>query len=88
MKEINKFIKKRSHLIWYTKNYENLSEEAIVEAVLNYGNWNDVQKMISILGIQRIADIFKKGTKLGKMKRTNYDKKIKNYFQLYFDRYA
>ena len=88
MKEINKFIKKRSHLIWYTKNYENLSEEAIVEAVLNYGNWNDVQKMISILGIQRVADIFKKGTKLGKMKRTNYDKKIKNYFQLYFDRYA
>ncbi|MCD5397233.1 MAG: hypothetical protein LRZ96_01460 [Candidatus Pacebacteria bacterium] len=88
MKEINKFIKKRSHLIWYTKNYENLSEEAIVEAVLNYGNWNDVQKMISILGIQRIAAIFKKQARIGKMKRINYDPKVLNYFKLYFKKYA
>ena len=88
MQEINKFIKKRRHLIWYTKNHANLNEEAIVEAVLNYGQWDDVQKIISILGIQRVAEIFKKGIKLGKMKRTNYRPEIKNYFQLYFKKYA
>ena len=88
MKKINKFIKERRHLIWYTKNWEGLNDEAIVEAVLNYGQWDDVQKMISILGIQRVAEVFKKGIKLGKMNRTNYRPEIKNYFQLYFDKYA
>jgi len=41
MKSINNFIKKRPYLVWYTKNYDNLSEEAVVEAVLNYGNFDD-----------------------------------------------
>lgn len=82
---INDFIKKRPYLIWYTKNYDNLSPDSIVEAVLNYGNWDDVQKMIKILGIKKTASIFKKRSR---MKRSNYDPKVKNYFQLYFNKYA
>lgn len=82
---IQNFIKKRPYLIWYTKNFENLSKEAIVEAVLNYGDWNDVKKLISSLGIKMVARIFKKQTK---RKRVNYDSKIVNYFYLYFQKYA
>lgn len=83
---INEFIKKRPYLVWYTKNFDHLSEESIVEAVLNYGNWDDVQKMIFILGIKKVAAIFKKCT--GKGRRINYRPEIKNYFQLYFKKYA
>ena len=79
------FIKKSRHLIWYTKNYDNLSHEAIVEAVLNYGNWDDVKKLISIMGIKKTAAIFKKQTE---RKRVNYRPEITNYFQLYFKKYA
>lgn len=82
---ISNFIKKRPHLVWYTKNYAGLSEEAIVEAVLNYGDFDDVKKMIKILGIKRVAAIFRKKSR---QRRCNYDPKVKNYFQLYFNKYA
>ncbi len=49
---IHEFIKKRKHLIWYVRNYDKLNAEAIVEATLNYGDWNDVQRLIKILGIK------------------------------------
>ncbi|MFH1657475.1 MAG: hypothetical protein ABH919_03335 [bacterium] len=82
---IQQFIKKRKYLVWYVKNPEKLDNEAIVEAVLNYGNWDDVQKMIEILGIKKTAGIFRKKAE---QKRCNYLPDIKNYFSLYFNKYA
>ncbi len=82
---IQQFIKKRKYLVWYVKDPEKLDNEAIVEAVLNYGNWDDVQKMIKILGIKETAKIFRKKAK---QKRCNYLPDIKNYFNLYFNKYA
>ena len=43
------FISERKHLIWYVKDYRALNEEAIVEATLNYGNWDDGQKFFQFL---------------------------------------
>ena len=82
---INDFIKKRPYLIWYTKNFDNLSVDSIVEAVLNYGSWDDFKKMVKILGMKKTASIFRKRLK---QKRCNYRPEIKNYFQLYFQKYA
>ena len=85
MTKIQKFIKQRPYLIWYVKDPTKLSEESIVEHVLNYGDWNDVQEMIEIMGIKKVAKIFSKQTN---RKRVNYDEKIINYFKLYFSKYA
>lgn len=82
---IHEFIKKRPYLIWYVKNLDRLSEESIVEHVLNYGDWDDVQEMLKILGIKKAAKIFRAKSK---QKRSNYRPEIKNYFQLYFNEYA
>jgi len=82
---ISNFIKKRPYLVWGTRNYDNLSEEAIVENVLNYGDIDDVKEMFSILGVKKSAIIFKKQIS---QKRNNYRPKIKNYFNLYFKKYA
>lgn len=82
---IHQFIKKRKCLVWYVRDPEKLNNEAIIEAILNYGNWDDVQKMIKILGIKKTAAIFKKKSK---QKRCNYLPYIKNYFNLYFSKYA
>lgn len=82
---INDFIKERPYLIWDTKNYDNVSEDVIVESVLNYGDFDDVKKIFSILGIKRAAFIFKKQIN---QKRNNYRPKIKNYFNFYFEKYA
>ena len=78
-------IKQKPYLIWYTKNYDGLSEEAVVEAVLNYGDFDDVQKIIQILGIKKVAAIF---SKQAARPRCNYDQKIKHYFSLYFAKHA
>ena len=82
---IKEFIKKKKYLVWYVKNPEKLNNEAIIEAILNYGDWDDVQKMIKILNIQKVAKIFRKKSK---EKRCNYFPDIKNYFNLYFNKYA
>ncbi len=71
-------------MIWYTKDFDNLSEGAVVEAVLNYGDWDDVQKLIRILGTKKTAQIFYKQTR---QKRSNYHKKSSNFFALYFKRH-
>lgn len=81
---IQNFIKKKPYLAWYTKNFEELSDKAAVEAILNYGDWGDVQKMIKILGIRKTEAIF--NTQI-RQKRCNYNPKIKNYFKLYFKKY-
>ena len=81
------FISKRKHLIWYVKDYRALNEEAIVEATLNYGNWNDVKGMIRILGIARAAEIFRKQMITGRQ-RGNYHRKTRHYFNLYFNKYV
>jgi hypothetical protein len=87
-KEIINFIKKRPYLIWYVKNYDALSDESIVEHTLNYGDWDDVQKLLSILGVKKTATIFRVKSKPSKMGRQNYYPEVKNYFNLYFNKYA
>jgi len=82
---IKSFIKKRQYLLWYIKDLNNISQELIVESVLNYGSFDDVKKMINILKIKNVANIFRNQIK---KKRNNYDPKIKNYFKLYFNEYA
>ena len=85
---IHDFIKARPYLIWWVKNYDALDAEAIVEATLNYGTWEDVQTLIGILGIQKVAQIFREKSQPSAMGRQNYFPEIKNYFNLYFHKYA
>jgi len=82
---LKKFIKKRPYLAWYIKHPEKLSDASIVEHVLNYGNWDDVQKLIKVMKIDKVAKIFRSQVK---RKRNNYDPRTLNYFKLYFDKYA
>lgn len=84
---IRQFIKKRPYLVWYVKNLDKLSEESIVEHVLNYGDWDDVQKMIKILGMKKTAEIFREKSKPSKMGRQNYRPEIVRYFSMYFDKH-
>lgn len=85
---IHDFIKKRRHLIWWVKDYDKLNAEAIVEATLNYGDWADVQTLIKILGLKKVAKIFRAKSKPSKMGRQNYAVKTKIFFTLYFHKYA
>ncbi|MDP2837754.1 MAG: hypothetical protein Q8O53_00555 [Candidatus Moranbacteria bacterium] len=85
---LNDFIKQRKYLLWYVSDYDVLSAETIVEATLNYGDWDDVQALIGILGIKAVAEIFRTRSQPSKVGRQNYFPEVKNYFGLYFDKYA
>ena len=82
------FIKKRPYLIWWTKNYDKLGAEPIVEATLNYGNWDDVQTLIKMLGMKKVARIFRAKSPKSPMGRTNYFPEVTRYFNHYFNKYA
>lgn len=79
---VKDIIKNKPYLAWYVKNPENLSEQSVLEHVLNYGNWEDVQLFIKIKGRQETAELFEKSLT---NKRTNYPPAIKNYFIRYFE---
>lgn len=85
--ELYDFIKKRKHLIWYVKDHRALDEASVVEHVLNYGDWDDVQELFRIVGVERAAKIFRKQMVTGRQ-RGNYKKRVRHYFNLYFDKHV
>ena len=86
---IHEFIKKRPYLVWYVgkKDLGKLDESSIVEHVLNYGDWDDVQEMIKIIGMKRVAEIFREKSKPSEMGRQNYRSDMIRYFNMYFDKH-
>lgn len=81
---VNDIIKNKPYLAWYVKDPSSLSEESVLEHVLNYGNWDDVQRFISIKGKENTANLFNKTLT---NKRTNYSPVIKSYFYRYFNQH-
>jgi len=84
MQKVQDIIKKKPYLAWYVRNVESLSDESVLEHVLNYGNWEDVQTFIKIKGLKETKNLFNQTTK---QKRINYPDNIKHYFDLYFNTY-
>jgi hypothetical protein len=85
MTKREKFILKRKYLFWYVKDPTKVDDASLVEAVLNLGNWDDVQELIKLMGIKKMAEIFEKKAYV---QRSNYRPEVKNYFKLYFTKYA
>lgn len=79
---VNNIIINKPYLAWYIKDPEKLSEKSVLEHILNYGNWDDVQQFIKIKGKNKTAELFKKTIV---NKRTNYSPAIKSYFSRYFN---
>lgn len=82
---VQDIVKNKPYLAWYVQNPAKLSERSILEHVLNYGNWSDVQAFIKIKGLKATKTLFEKGAN---MKRSNYLPEIKYYFTQYFAKHA
>lgn len=85
--EIKAFIRRHSSLFWYTPEdkKEDISEEFLVETILNYGDLKDINELITLLGKEKTALIFysAKGRK-----KLNYYPEIYNFFNLFFNKYV
>jgi len=78
-------IRQDPSLIWYTKSYDTLDIRSVVEAVLNYGTWQQTQDLIRILGMDQTAELF---AWHNSRPRSNLHKLARNYYLHYFTRHA
>lgn len=84
------FIRRHSSLFWYTPEdkKEEISEEFLVETILNYGDLNSVKDLISLMGISKISKIFFDSIGKSERRKGNYHELTLNYFTLVFKRYS
>lgn len=87
---IKDFIRKRGELFWYSPEDkgETVSDELLVETILNYGTMQDVQELFSLMGIKSAAKIFFTSISRSDRRKDNYNMLTLNYFTLYFNRHA
>ena len=84
---LKNFIRENGSLFWYTPEDkgEKVTDELLVETMLNYGTLDQIKELFQLMGIQTAAEVFRNMT--GR-KKLNYFPAIWNYFDLYFDKYA
>ena len=58
---IKDYIDQRQDLFWYTPQpkSENVSDDLLVETILNYGTMDDVRELFRVMGIKQVAQIFR-----------------------------
>lgn len=85
--EIKQFILEHSNLFWYTPEdkKEEISDEFLVETILNYGDINDVRQLFNILGIERMSEVF---SCVQGRKKLNYYPEIYNFLSNLIKKYA
>jgi len=86
-KDIKQFIRENKVLFWGVKpeEKENISLNVLVETILNYGNEKSVRTLFDLIGVKTVSEIFFRQIS---GKRSNYHKRTKHFFQLYFRRNA
>jgi len=88
--KVKTYIEDRQYLFWYspfTKS-DTVSDELLVEIVLNYGSMEDIKELFMVKPIKEVADIFFNSINKSERRKANYHDIIINYFTLFFNRYA
>jgi len=88
--ELKKYIDDRADLFWYspTPKCETVSDELLIETILNYGSMDDVRDLFKIMNIKDVATIFFNSINKSERRKGNFNEIIINYFTLYFNKYA
>ena len=86
---LKEFIRKNGSLFWYTPEDkgENVTDELLVETMLNYGSLEQIQTLFDLMGMKTVAEIFQNMNMTGR-KKLNFFPEILNYFDLYFKKNA
>jgi hypothetical protein len=85
--ELKEFILKHSDLFWYTPQDKKveISDEYLVENILNYGSLSDFKNLERLVGINQLSNIF---MSLDGRRKMNIYPEVYNYFYHYFNKYA
>lgn len=82
------FLQEQRDIFWHHRKdrLHELSDDAIVEQVLNYGDYEAVKKLLAIWGTEHVAEVFNRNTAQGR--RVNYFPEVRHFFDTYFQRHA
>jgi hypothetical protein len=85
--KIRKFIKKHGHLFWYTpeSKKQEVSDEFILEQVLNYAELSTIKEYFGIIGIEKAIQDFHN---IKCRRKGNIYPEIYHLFEEYFKRNA
>jgi hypothetical protein len=88
--EVKKYIDYHQHLFWYSPapKSETVSDELLVEMVLNYGSMDELRGLFAVKGVKVVADIFFGSIGRSERRKGNYHELTLNYFTLFFNRYS
>jgi hypothetical protein len=88
--ELKRFIDDHQHLFWYSPapKSETVSDELLVEMVLNYGSMDDLRGLFTVMSMKGVAKIFFDSINKSERRKGNYHELTLNYFTLLFNRYA
>lgn len=76
MTPVQEIVKNKPYLAWPVRKPSGLSDEAVFEQILNYGDWDDFNKFLEIKGLKESARIFYRALKKGASKLTTGDNKL------------
>jgi len=84
------YIDRHQELFWYTPSpkSEKVSDDLLVETILNYGTMDDVRELFKVLGIKEVSQLFFSAITQSERRKNNYFEPTANYFTLLFNRYA
>jgi hypothetical protein len=88
--ELKKYIEDHKNLFWYSPppKSETVSDELLVEIILNYGSMDDIRSLFSVMSIKNVSEIFFNSINKSDRRKANYHELTINYFTLLFNRYA
>jgi hypothetical protein len=88
--EVKRYIDDHQSLFWYSPapKSESVSDDLLVEMVLNYGSMDQFRELITVMDVKTVAKIFFDSINMSERKKGNYHEMVLNYFTLYFNRYA
>jgi hypothetical protein len=88
--ELKQLIRKNAHLFWYSKDSEkeNLPLAVALEFFLNYAMQEEIKALFKIVGKRKAAEVFFNQLNTSERVANNYDPLARNFFSLYFTKYA
>jgi len=88
--EIKQFILKHSDLFWYIPQdkKEDISDELLVETILNYGDKDAFIQLTDLMGINNVANSFFNSINTSERRKGNYSEITINFFSHVFKEYA
>jgi hypothetical protein len=88
--ELKQLIRKNAHRFWYSKDSEkeNLPLPVVLEFFLNYAMEEEVKALFRLVGKQKAAAVFFNQLNTSERVANNYDPLARNFFSLYFTKYA